>query len=61
MRLGLLARGPNGHHVLLTVAHAPVILAPRHFIGIRAEVRASDMMMSADFRAARAALRIDPR
>ena len=37
---------------MLAVAHAPVVLTPRHFGRIGGEVRAGDMMVNADLGAA---------
>jgi len=38
--------------IKLAIAAAPVVLTPRHFIGIRREIWPGDMMVCADFRAA---------
>lgn len=42
----------RSHKVLLTIRHAAVVLAPRHFLAVGLEVRAGDMVVDADFSAA---------
>jgi hypothetical protein len=45
-------RGIGDHQILLAIAHAAMILAPRHFAGVGFQIRPRDMVMRADFRAA---------
>lgn len=44
-------RGADRHQVLLAVADAAVILAPRHFSGVCGEVGATDVVVNADLSA----------
>ena len=47
-------RRRRNHEILLAIRHAAVIFAPSDFAGIGREIRASDMMMLANFGAAQA-------
>jgi len=51
----MLRCGIDDREILLAVADPPIVLAPRHLIGIGIEVRAGDMMMNADLGAAQTA------
>ena len=51
----MLERRVRGHQIKFAVAHAPVVLAPRHFVRVGAEIRTGDVMVDADFRAAQPA------
>lgn len=46
--------GTGHHQVLLSVAHAAAILAPRHFASIGGKVLAADVMVNANLSAAQA-------
>ena len=41
-------RRVDDDQILLAVGNAAVVLAPRHFCGVRVQVRAGDMMVNAD-------------
>ena len=48
-------RGAGGGQILLAVGDAAVVFAPSHFGRVGGEVRAGDMVVHADFGAAKAA------
>ncbi len=53
-RHGMRQRGGRDHKMLLAIRHAAMIFAPSDLAGIGREIRASDMMMLANFGAAEA-------
>lgn len=44
--------GTDRHQILFAIANPAMILAPRHFGGIRGEVRAADVVVNANLSAA---------
>ena len=49
----MVSGGVHGQEVLIAIGPPPMILSPRHFRRVGVEVTLPDMMMDADFRAAK--------
>jgi hypothetical protein len=51
----MLESGANREHVEDSIAQTTVVLAPTHLVGVRPEIRSSNVMMNADLGTAQAA------